>query len=120
MTENVREQDGGSLGVPTIARIWRGATREEDRLGYRESLRADVRDVRSSDGNVAAFILERQADGRAEFLFISLWESMEAVVGFAGPEPGRAVYFRDDERFLVELTPFVEHYEIVAQDWPTG
>lgn len=120
MAMNIGEEGGSSPDRPTIARIWRGATREEDRLGYRESLRADLRDVRSAAGNLGVFVLERLADSRAEFLFISLWESMEAVVGFAGPDADRAVYFRDDERVLLELTPLVERYEIVALDWPTG
>jgi heme-degrading monooxygenase HmoA len=97
-----------------VARIWRGATRAEDAPGYRGSLRADLRDVRAVDGNIGAFVLERTTDDRAEFLFVSLWESMAAVVGFAGADADRAVYFRDDERVLLELTPRVEHYEIVA------
>jgi hypothetical protein len=28
------------------------------------------------------------------------------------------LYFRDDERVLLKLTPLVEHYEIVALEWP--
>ncbi len=100
-----------------IARIWRGATRDEDSRAYRESLRADLRDVRSIDGNLGALVLEQTRDGQAEFVFISLWESMDAVVGFAGPDVDRAVYFRDDERVLLELTPRVEHYEVVAAEF---
>ncbi len=103
-------------GRPAIARIWRGATRKEDALAYRDSLRADLRDVRSVDGSLGAFVLQRTGDDRAEFLFVSLWESMDAVVGFAGANVDRAVYFRDDERVLLELTPRVEHYEVVAAD----
>ena len=107
---------GGPLDRAAIARIWRGATHEDDARDYRHSLRADLREVRSVDGNVGAFVLERTSDGRAEFLFVSLWESMDAVVGFAGAEVDRAVYFRNDERVLLELTPRVEHYEIVAAE----
>jgi hypothetical protein len=58
----------------------------------------------------SAFDLERTGDGRAEFLFVSLWESMEAVVGFAGVDVDRAVYSRDDELVLLERTMRVEHY----------
>jgi heme-degrading monooxygenase HmoA len=109
------DADGGhTLGRPAIARVWRGATRGEDSRAYRESLRADLREVRSVEGNLGAFVLERAVDGRAEFQFVSLWESMDAVVGFAGSDADRAVYFRDDERVLLELTPRVEHYDVVA------
>ena len=108
--------DAPGPGGPAVARIWRGATREKDARDYRDSLRADLREVRSVDGNVGAFILERGRDGRAEFVFISLWKSMEAVVGFAGSDVDRAVYFRDDERVLLELTPRVKHYDVVAAE----
>ncbi len=100
----------------TIARIWRGATREEDSGGYREALRSDLREVRSTDGNVGVFVLQRIQDGRSEFLFLSLWDSMDAVVGFAGQNVDRAVYFQEDERVLLELTPRVEHFEVVASE----
>jgi heme-degrading monooxygenase HmoA len=109
------DADGGrTLDRPTIARVWRGATREEDSRAYRDALRADLREVRSVKGNLGAFVLERTVDGRAEFQFVSLWESMDAVAGFAGSDVDRAVYFRDDERVLLELTPRVEHYDVVA------
>ena len=108
--------DDRPSGGPAIARIWRGATREEDARDYRDSLRADLREVRAVGGNIGALVLEHTGDGQAEFLFVSFWESMEAVVGFAGADVDRAVYFRDDERVLLELTSRVEHYDIVAAD----
>lgn len=112
-TDEAGGRTGGDL---PIARIWRGETREEDGPSYRDPLRDDLREVRSTAGNLGAFILERTDAGRAEFLFLSLWESMDAVRGFAGADPDRAVYFRDDERVLLELTPHVEHWEIVAAE----
>jgi hypothetical protein len=69
-----------------------------------------------ADGNLGALIIQRTAAGRAEFQFLSLWESMDAVAGFAGPDVDRAVYFRDDERVLLELTPRVEHHQVVAAE----
>lgn len=111
---NVDASGGRTLDRPAIARVWRGATGEEDSPAYRDSLRADLREVRSVQGNLGAFVFERRVDGRAEFQFVSLWESMDAVVGFAGSDIERAVYFRDDQRVLLELTPRVEHYQVVA------
>ncbi len=99
-----------------IARIWRGATREEDAAGYQQALRSDLREVRATEGNVGVVILQRKQDGRTEFLFVSLWESMDAVVGFAGHDVDRAVYFQDDARVLLELTLRVDHFEIVASE----
>lgn len=45
---------------------------------------------------------------------ISLWESMDAIRAFAGERPEKAVYFPEDERYLLELEPEVRHYEIGA------
>ena len=50
-----------------------------------------------------------------EFLLISLWESMEGIREFAGPDPERAVYYPEDKEFLLELEPNVTHYDIVVR-----
>jgi hypothetical protein len=52
-------------------------------------------------------------DGRAEFVFVSLWESFDAIRAFARPDPGRAVYYPEDRAFLLEMRPGVEHLEVV-------
>jgi heme-degrading monooxygenase HmoA len=99
-----------------IARIWRGVVREEDANDYRDSLRADVLDVRSTEGNAGVLVLERRRDGRSEFLFVSLWDSIESIARFAGADVDRAVYFRDDARVLIDPTDRVEHYDIVESE----
>ena len=57
----------------------------------------------------------RVENGRAEFLLLTLWDSEEAVRGFAGDDPGKAVFYPEDERFLVERGERVDHYEVVFQ-----
>jgi len=41
---------------------------------------------------------------------------MEAIRGFAGPEPERAVYYPEDIRYFPEqeLAPYVRHYDVLA------
>ena len=58
-------------------------------------------------------MLCRDVDGKTEFLTLSFWDSMEAVKGFAGENPEVAVFYPEDDRFLVERDEFVSHYEIV-------
>ena len=41
------------------------------------------------------------------------WESWEAIRRFAGPEPEKAVYYPEDEGFLLEKEP-VFHYEVAV------
>jgi len=51
---------------------------------------------------------------RVEFVFMSLWESWEAIRGFAGPDVEVARYYPKDKQFLLRLEPKVEHYEVLS------
>lgn len=96
-----------------IARIWRGAVRTEDADEYVAYVRdTGIEHYRSTPGNVGAWILHRPIDNLTEIVTFSLWESMAAVREFAGDDPSRAVYYPDDDRFLVERSSIVDHYEV--------
>ena len=97
-----------------IARIWRGAVRREDSEEYVDYLRSTgLHEYGASPGNRGAWILRREAGERTEFVTLSFWESMASVEGFAGPDPERAVFYPEDERFLVERDLAVAHYELL-------
>jgi heme-degrading monooxygenase HmoA len=97
-----------------IARTWRGATTAEDAAAYLRYLHeTGFRAFRETPGNAGAFALRRIADGRAVFLIVSLWESEDAVRHFAGDDIERAVFYPEDERFLVERDDHVTHFEVV-------
>jgi heme-degrading monooxygenase HmoA len=97
-----------------IARIWRGATKADDAEAYLEYLRATgFAEYRATPGNRAVLGLRRVANGRAEFTLVTLWDSQEAIRRFAGDQMDRAVYYPEDERFLVERDDLVSHYEVV-------
>jgi len=97
-----------------IARIWRGAVRREDSDEYVEYLRATgLPEYRATSGNRGAWILRRDLGERTEFVTLSFWESLASVEGFAGPDPERAVFYPEDDRFLVERDLTVAHYELL-------
>jgi hypothetical protein len=48
-----------------------------------------------------------------EFLLLTLWESVAAIKRFAGEEYEKARYYPEDKDFLIEMEPFVMHYEVV-------
>ncbi len=99
-----------------IARIWRGATRAQDADTYLEYLNATgLREYRETPGSQGVLALRRVEGERSEFLLISLWDSMESVRRFAGAEPERAVFYPEDERFLIERDERVEHFEVLHQ-----
>jgi hypothetical protein len=43
---------------------------------------------------------------------------MEAIKAFAGPDPDRAVFYPEDDKFLVERGPRVQHYEVLSTPQP--
>jgi hypothetical protein len=50
----------------------------------------------------------------AYLLLLTLWDSLDAIRAFAGPDMERAKYYPEDEAFLLELEPTVTHYEVLA------
>ena len=59
-----------------IARIWRGATRREDRAAYADYVaRTGLTGYRSTPGNRGAYILQRDVGDRTEIITLSFWDS---------------------------------------------
>jgi len=97
-----------------IARTWRGATRAADADRYLAYLhRTGLSAYQGTPGNAGVLALRRVRGDRAEFLLVSLWESWEAVRAFAGDEPERAVFYPEDDAFLVDRDLHVDHFEVV-------
>ncbi len=97
-----------------IGRIWRGAVREADKDAYFEYLqKTGLKEYAAIPGNRGVFTLRRVAEGKAEFTLLTLWDSWEAIEAFAGPDPEKAVFYPEDDRFLVERELRVTHYEVL-------
>jgi heme-degrading monooxygenase HmoA len=97
-----------------IARIWRGTVRETDKDKYYEYLKATgLKEYAETPGNRGVYTLRRVADGKAEFLLLTLWNSWDAIKAFAGDDYEKAVYYPEDTKFLLALDPHVTHYEIL-------
>jgi heme-degrading monooxygenase HmoA len=96
-----------------IARIWRGAVRPEDADEYAVYVRdTGIEHYRATPGNAGAWILRRRVGDVTQIVTFSLWDDMDAVRAFAGEDPERAVYYPEDDRFLVERSNTVEHYDV--------
>jgi len=68
--------------------------------------------VNGIPGNRGVWVLRRTKGGRAHFLLMSLWDSLDSVRAFAGPDVARARYYPEDDRFLVARETFVRHYQV--------
>jgi heme-degrading monooxygenase HmoA len=99
-----------------VARVWKGATRAADADTYLEYLRrTGIADYGRVPGHRRTITMRRIAGERAEFMLVTLWDDMDAVRGFAGDDPERAVFYPEDDRFLVSRDERVTHYDVVDQ-----
>ena len=104
-----------------IARTWRGAVRAEDVHAYAEYIRATgIAEYASTPGNRGAYLLYRIDGDRAEVLTISFWDSLDAVRGFAGDDIDRAVFYPEDDRYLVDRDVTANHYAVAASSDDEG
>ena len=70
----------------------------------------------TTPGNRGAWILRRDDGDRTEFVTLSFWESLDAVREFAGQDVERAVFYPEDDRFLVERELVVAHFELIPAE----
>jgi len=97
-----------------IARIWRGLTRRQDHETYYDYLqKTGLKDYAAVPGNRGVWVLRRVRGETAEFLLISLWDSYAAIRAFAGEDYEKAVYYPEDEKYLLDRPPGVDHYEVL-------
>ena len=64
-------------------------------------------------GNRGAWRVEGD---QAEFITVSFWESRAAIEAFAGQDIEKAIFYPDDERFLIERDLTVHHYEVAGTE----
>ena len=92
-----------------ITRIWHGRTsraRADDYAAF--LIMCAIPDYRETEGNLDVTILV------SHFLTVTRWESEEAIRAFAGDEVLKAKYYPQDQEFLLEFEPEVQHYTVVA------
>ena len=100
-----------------IARVWRGTTRAEDAEAYLEYLdRTGHAEYRRVAGHRRTITLRRVEGDRAEFVLLTFWDSFDAIRDFAGTDTERAVFYPEDDRYLVEREDRVAHFDVVYED----
>lgn len=78
-----------------IGRLWRGVTTSENAAKYEDLLRGEVLPgIHRVDGYKGAWLLRRDVPEGAEFVTLTIFESMDAVRRFAGEDAEAAVVRR--------------------------
>lgn len=96
-----------------IVRIWKGWTRPEDTDAYAVYVNeTGLAAYSAAPGNRGAQLISRRDGELTEFLTISFWDSVESIRSFAGDDIDHAVFYPDDDRFLVDRETVVRHYTV--------
>ena len=97
-----------------IARMWRGKVRTEQTHEYVEYINGTgIREYRQTPGNRGAQMWTRDlGDGTTEVITVSWWDSLESIRGFAGDDIEAAVFYSEDDDYLVDRGTRVTHFEV--------
>lgn len=97
-----------------ISRQWRGLAKPLQADAYVEHLQEETfPKLGRIPGFVDASILRRSVDRGVEFLIVTRWESLEAIVQFTGRDPDVAVVPEKVQEMMIDYDRTVRHYEIV-------
>jgi len=105
--------DGGKV-VTMIARTWRGWVRTEQAAAYVEYItRTGLSAYGKTPGNLGAQMWTSDlGDGRTEVMTVSWWSSRADIEGFAGQDISAAVFYPEDDDYLIGRETTVAHYEV--------
>ena len=98
-----------------ISRQWRGLARSERAQDYiRHLLTETFPALRKIPGFVDASILSRTFATGVEFQIVTRWESIDAIVKFAGADPEVSVVPPPVVDMMIEYDRRAKHFEVVA------
>ena len=95
-----------------IVRIWHGRTKTTDAEAYRQFvIETGIKDYSSTKGNLGAQIWQRQDGDITHIWTVSWWDDLKSIRAFAGEDIGKARYYDEDKKYLLEFEPAVMHCE---------
>lgn len=99
-----------------IARTWRGSVAAGRGRDYLDVVgRTGMQDSRTTPGNLGFYVMQRPAGDHDEILTISLWVDEDAVRAFAGDDISRAVFYPEDDAWLIERDHHADHWEVLGE-----
>lgn len=98
-----------------IARHWRGWTTMDNGDRYEHFLKGTlIPQLFEIAGYRGAYVLRRNVADEVEFVVINLFDSIEAVQVFAGPDYAVAAFEPEAKELLARVEEFALHYEVCA------
>ena len=98
-----------------ISRQWHGLARPERAQDYINHLRTETFPaLRKIPGFVDASILSRKLPAGVEFQIVTRWESLDAIVKFAGADSEVSVVPQPVVEMMITYDPRAKHFDVVA------
>jgi len=102
-----------------IARVWHGHAKPEHADAYEAMLKPELLPgVSKAKGYQGSYLLRRENEEDVEFITIMLWDSLDAIRAFAGPDFETSIIPEERRKYLSHHEAKAKHYEIVANHWP--
>ena len=99
-----------------ICRMWHGRTPRSKADAYASFVeQRAIPDYRSVPGNLSVAVLRRDEGDTTHFLTVTYWESEDCIRAFAGDDVLKAKYYPEDQDYLLEFEPLVQHYSVTAK-----
>jgi hypothetical protein len=96
-----------------IARHWRGWTDVQNADAYELLLRNKVLPaLKDLEGYRGGYVLRSDGPREVEFVVVNLFDSLEAVKRFAGPDYTVPVFEPDARKLLARVEPIAMHYDV--------
>jgi hypothetical protein len=98
-----------------IARHWRGWTKTHNADAYEKLLKEKVLPgLKGISGYRGGYLLRRDGQEESEFVVVNMFESLDAVRQFAGPDYSVPVFEPEARKLLSRVEPIAMHYEVRA------
>jgi len=96
-----------------IARLWKGWTTPENADAYEKLLREKVLPgLTQINGYRGGYVLRQDGSEEVEFAVLNLFDSLDAVRAFAGPDYAIPVFEPEARLLLSKVEPIARHYEV--------
>ena len=100
-----------------ITRLWHGYTKPQDADTYHQLLLTKILPgIHRIAGYKGSYLLRRDCGEEVEFITLTLWESLDAIREFAGPDYERSVVPPEAAELLSRHDERSVHYDSVRSE----
>lgn len=97
-----------------ILRMWKAQSTATGARDYIHHAKTKVfPKVRAIEGSRGGYLLSRTVEGGVELAVVTLWQSIDAIRRFAGPEPDKAVIEPEARAVLTSFDEYVTHFSVI-------